>query len=333
MTTLATAYSSGRIATLPKIIGGRYGLSSKEFTPAMVKRIFDELKQSAPKQRFTIGINDDVSHTSLEYKDNYSIEPENVITALFFGLGADGTVGANKNTIKIIGDLPGFYAQGYFVYDSKKSGSQTVSHLRFGPAPIRAPYLVQQARFIGCHQFNFLFKSDILAQAAPEGVFLLNSPYGPGEVWDKLPRVVQEQIIGKFLSFYVIDASTVARDTGMGSRVNTILQTCFFALSGVLPQDEAIERIKEAIHKTYSKKGEDIVKKNFAAVDQTLENLHRVEVPREATGTLEMPPIVPPEAPDFVRRVTASMMAGTGDTLPVSLLPEDGTYPSGTTAW
>ncbi|MGR9044137.1 MAG: pyruvate:ferredoxin (flavodoxin) oxidoreductase [Gammaproteobacteria bacterium] len=331
--TLSEALSAGKLSALPKTIGGRYGLSSKEFTPAMVKGVFDELEKDQPKQRFTIGITDDVSHTSLDYDPAYSIEPENVISALFYGLGADGTVGANKNTIKIIGDLPGLYAQGYFVYDSKKSGSQTVSHLRFGPEPIRAPYLVQTARFIGCHQFNFLFKGDILAQAAPGSVFLLNSPYGPGEVWDRLPRYVQERIIDKRLAFYVIDASSVARDTGMGSRVNTILQTCFFALSGVLPKDQAVAKIKEAIKKTYSKKGEEIVHKNYAAVDRTLEHLYPVEIPAQATGTLAMPPIVPAEAPDFVKEVTAKMMAGLGDTLPVSRLPEDGTYPSGTTAW
>ena len=331
--TLSEAYSAGKRASLPKTIGGRYGLSSKEFTPAMVKGVFDELDKEQPKNRFTVGIDDDISYTSLDYDPAFNIEPDNVISALFYGLGADGTVGANKNTIKIIGDLPDFYAQGYFVYDSKKSGSQTVSHLRFGPEPIHAPYLVQTARFIGCHQFNFLFKTDILAQAAPESVFLLNSPYHAGEVWDRLPRYVQEQIIGKRLSFYVIDASAVARDAGMGSRVNTILQTCFFALSGVLPKDQAIAKIKETIKKTYSKKGEDVVQKNFAAVDQTLANLHRVEVPLQATGNLEMPPIVPAGAPDFVKEITAKMMAGLGDTLKVSQLPEDGTYPSGTTAW
>ncbi|WP_031433333.1 pyruvate:ferredoxin (flavodoxin) oxidoreductase [Methylomarinum vadi] len=331
--TLSEAIASNKLNALPKTIGGRYGLSSKEFTPAMVKGIYDELTKTQPNNRFTIGISDDVSQTSLDYDPSFSIEPSNVISALFYGLGADGTVGANKNTIKIIGELPGFYAQGYFVYDSKKSGSQTVSHLRFGPAPIRAPYLVQTAKFIGCHQFNFLFKTDILKQAAQESVFLLNSPYGPSDVWDRLPRHVQEQLIAKRLSFYVIDASAVARDTGMGSRVNTILQTCFFALSGVLPKDQAIAKIKETIKKTYSKKGEDVVQKNFAAVDQTLAHLHRVEVPRQVTGSLEMPAIVPTEAPDFVREVTAKMMAGLGDSLTVGQLPEDGTYPSGTTAW
>ncbi|GAB4265435.1 MAG: pyruvate:ferredoxin (flavodoxin) oxidoreductase [Methylomicrobium sp.] len=331
--TLAEAYGSGKLPSLPKTVGGRYGLSSKEFTPAMVKGIFDELKKAQPKNRFTIGILDDVSNTSLDYDPDFSIEPDNVIAALFYGLGADGTVGANKNTIKIIGDLPGYYAQGYFVYDSKKSGSQTVSHLRFGPEPIRAPYLVQRAQFIGCHQFNFLFKTDLLAQAAPNAVFLLNSPYGSDEVWSRLPRHVQRRIIEKNLVLYVIDAAKVAYDTGMGNRVNTILQTCFFALSGVLPRDEAIGKIKDAIKKTYIRKGEDVVAKNFAAVDRTLEHLYSVDVPEQVSSHLEMPPIVPAEAPDFVQRVTAKMMAGLGDELPVSLLPVDGTYPSGTTAW
>ena len=331
--TLSEAYSEGKLASLPKTVGGRYGLSSKEFTPAMVKGIFDELDKKQPKKRFTIGIRDDVSNTSLDYDTSFNIEPDTVIAALFYGLGADGTVGANKNTIKIIGDLPAFYAQGYFVYDSKKSGSQTVSHLRFGPEPIHAPYLVQTAQFIGCHQFNFLFKTDILAQAAPESVFLLNSPYGTDEVWDRLPRAVQDKIIDKRLSFYVIDASAVAHDTGMGSRINTILQTCFFALSAVLPKEQAITKIKEAIQKTYSKKGHEIVLKNYTAVDQTLKHLYLVKVPELATGNLEMPAIVPAEAPDFIRQVTAKMMAGLGDELPVSQLPSDGTYPSGTTAW
>ncbi len=333
VTTFAEAYNAGNLAIMPKTVGARYGLSSKEFTPAMVKSIFDELGKTQPKNHFTIGINDDVSHNSLDYDASFNIDSDKVISALFFGLGADGTVGANKNTIKIIGDLPEFYAQAYFVYDSKKSGSQTISHLRFGPEPIRAPYLVQTAQFIGCHQFNFLFKTDILAQAAPGSVFLLNSPYSAAEVWDRLPRYVQERIINKGLLFYVIDASTVALDTGMGSRVNTILQTCFFALSGVLPREEAIAKIKESIKKTYSRKGEEVVQKNYAAVDQTLANLFQVKVPEHVTSHIEMPLIVPVEAPPFVQEVTAKMMAGEGDSLSVSQLPIDGTYPSGTTAW
>lgn len=332
VTTFAEAYNDGKLANMPKTIGGRYGLSSKEFTPAMVKGIFDELGKAQPKNHFTVGIHDDVSHNSLDYNPAFTIDSDKVISALFFGLGADGTVGANKNTIKIIGELPDFYAQGYFVYDSKKSGSQTISHLRFGPEPIRAPYLVQTAQFIGCHQFNFLFKTDILAQAADNSVFLLNSPFAADEVWNHLPRYIQEKIISKHLSFYVIDASKVAFAADMGNRVNTILQTCFFALSGVLPREQAIAKIKETIKKTYSKKGEDVVLKNFAAVDQTLANLYQVNVPTQATSTLEMPPIVPMDAPEFVQEVTAKMMAGTGDQLTVSQLPLDGTYPSGTTA-
>ncbi len=333
VSTFAEAFNTDKLAKMPKTVGGRYGLSSKEFTPAMVRGIFDELLKAQPKSHFTIGINDDVSHSSLDYDPSFNIDSDKVISALFFGLGADGTVGANKNTIKIIGDLPGFYAQGYFVYDSKKSGSQTVSHLRFGPDPIHAPYLVQTAQFIGCHQFNFLFKTDILAQAAPGSVFLLNSPFPAEDVWAHLPRYVQERIINKGLSFYVIDASTVAQETGMGNRVNTILQTCFFALSGVLPRDQAIAKIKETIKKTYSKKGEEVVLQNYAAVDQTLAHLFQVQVPLEATSLVEMPLIVPVEAPRFVQEVTAKMMAGEGDQLAVSQLPLDGTYPSGTTAW
>jgi pyruvate-ferredoxin/flavodoxin oxidoreductase len=333
VTTFSEAFNSGRLVKLPKTVGGRYGLSSKEFTPAMVKGVFDELDKAQPKNHFTIGIVDDVTHNSVDYDPAFTIESDKVISALFFGLGADGTVGANKNTIKIIGELPDFYAQGYFVYDSKKSGSQTISHLRFGPEPIRAPYLVQTAQFIGCHQFNFLFKTDILAQAAHGSVFLLNSPFSVEEVWDHLPQYVQEQIIVKHLSFYVIDASKVAFETGMGNRVNTILQTCFFALSGVLPREQAIAKIKEAIKKTYSKKGEEIIKQNFAAVDQTLAHLYQVKIPLQVTSTLEMPSIVPIDAPPFVQEVIAKMMAGAGDQLTVSQLPMDGTYPSGTTAW
>ncbi|WP_017365058.1 pyruvate:ferredoxin (flavodoxin) oxidoreductase [Methylococcus capsulatus] len=316
-----------------RVIGGRYGLSSKEFTPAMAKAVLDELARPQPKNHFTVGIRDDVSHTSLDYDERFEIEPEDVVRALFFGLGADGTVGANKNSIKIIGESTPLYAQGYFVYDSKKSGSRTVSHVRFGPRPIESPYLIRSAGFIGCHQFNFVEKIDVLEHSRPGAVFLLNSPYGPDTVWDHLPRPVQERIIAQNIAFYVIDASKVAAESGMGGRTNTIMQTCFFALSGVLPREEAIERIKTSIRKTYGKKGEDVVKMNFAAVDHTLAHLYRVEVPARATSRLEMPPPVPPEAPDFVQRVTAAMMAGAGDTLPVSALPVDGTYPSGTTRW
>jgi len=327
------AYSSDKLSSMPRTIGGRYGLSSKEFTPAMVKSIFDELAKDQPKNHFTIGINDDVSHSSLDYDPAFNIEAESMISALFYGLGADGTVGANKNTIKIIGDLPDFYAQGYFVYDSKKSGSQTVSHLRFGPESIKAPYLVQNAGFIGCHQFNFIFKTDVLELADDGAVFLLNSPYSAEQVWDQLPANLQQQIISKGVAFYVIDGAKVARDAGMGNRVNTVLQTCFFALSGVLDREEAITKIKQAIKKTYSKKGEEIVKKNFAAVDQTLEHLHQVSVPAEVSSTLQKPDVVSSQAPDFVKQITARMMSGEGDQLAVSQLPIDGTYPSGTTQW
>ena len=318
---------------LPRVIGGRYGLSSKEFTPAMVKAVFDELDKAQPRNHFTVGINDDVSHTSLEYDPAFIIGSGASIRAMFFGLGADGTVGANKNSIKIIGSDPAFFAQAYFVYDSKKSGSQTVSHLRFGPQPIHAPYLIQSANFIACHQYNFLDKADVLRQAEDGATFLLNAPYGPDEIWDQLPRSVQERIIDRHLTFYVIDADRVARDSGMGGRINTVMQTCFFAISGVLPKAEAIERIKGAIRKTYGRKGEEIVAKNFQAVDQSLANLHPVKVPAQVSSVRELPPVVPEQAPEFVRQVTAMMMAGQGDDIPVSMLPVDGTYPTGTTQW
>ncbi len=334
--TLMEAHTAGTLPTptLPRVIGGRYGLSSKEFTPAMVKAVFDELRKDRPKNHFTVGINDDVTHTSLDVDSNFVIESDKVVRAMFFGLGADGTVGANKNSIKIIGDDPEFYAQGYFVYDSKKSGSQTVSHLRFGPDPIRAPYLVQSANFIGCHQFNFLDRGDVLNHAAPGAVFLLNtSPHEPEEGWDRLPRPVQEEIIAKKLKVYGINAEKVALDNGMGTRINTIMQTCFFAISGVLPRDKAIEKIKYSIKKSYMRKGEEVVRKNFEAVDNTLANLREITVPDRATSVRELPPTVPANAPDFVQRVTAMMMAGRGDELPVSALPVDGTYPSATTQW
>jgi pyruvate-ferredoxin/flavodoxin oxidoreductase len=335
VTAFAEAVTTGTLPTtgMPKIIGGRYGLSSKEFNPAMVKGVLDELKKDAPKNHFTLGIVDDIGHTSLDYDPSFSVEPDSVIRALFFGLGADGTVGANKNTIKIIGDDPEFYAQGYFVYDSKKSGSQTVSHVRFGPDPIRSSYLIQAANFIGCHQFNFVEKTDVLEKAAPGATFLLNSPHGKDEVWDKLPRAVQQQIIGKKLKFYVIDGAKVARETGMGTRTNTIMQTCFFAISGVLPRDQAIDKIKKSIKKTYGKKGDEVVQKNFEAVDHTLANLHEIKVPDDVSSILDMRPVVPDQAPEFVHKVTAMMMAGKGDSLPVGALPIDGTYPSGTTKW
>jgi len=335
VTVLAEAYANGSLPTqtLPRIIGGRYGLSSKEFTPAMAWAVLDELKKDAPKNHFTVGIHDDVSHTSLEYDPGFDIEPPEVVRALFIGLGADGTVGANKNSIKIIGESTPLHAQGYFVYDSKKSGSRTVSHVRFGPNPINSPYLIQHASFIGCHQFVFAEKIDVLENAGQGATFLLNSPYGPDEVWDKLPRSTQQQLIDKEIKFYVIDASKVARETGMGNRTNTIMQTCFFAISGVLPKDEAIAKIKESIKKTYGKKGEEVVKKNYQAVDQTVARLYKVELPTAASSAIDRPRVVSEKAPEFVQQVTAMMMAGQGDELPVSALPVDGTYPTGTTQW
>ncbi len=319
--------------TEPKVIGGRYGLSSKEFTPAMVKAVLDELKKDNPKNHFTVGINDDVTHTSLEVDDSFDIEKDSVVRAVFFGLGSDGTVGANKNSIKIIGGETDNYAQGYFVYDSKKAGAITISHLRFGPEPIRSAYLIKRANFVACHQFVFLEKYDVLEYAVPGAVFLLNSPYPHDQVWDHLPREVQQEIIEKKLKFYAIDAYKVAKATGMGVRINTIMQTCFFAISGVLPKDEAIAKIKEAIRKTYGKKGEEIVNKNFAAVDAALEHLHEISYPDKPTSTKTKPPIVPDYAPDFVKNVTAMMMKNKGDLLPVSAFTPDGTWPSGTTKW
>ncbi len=314
----------------PRMIGGRYGLSSKEFTPAMVKGIYDEMLKDQPKNHFTVGIIDDVTFTSLDYDPNFEIEDPEVVQSVFFGLGADGTVGANKNSIKIIGEETEYGAQGYFVYDSKKSGSVTISHLRFGPKPIRAPYLINQAKFVACHQFSFLERVDMLRYAAPGGVFLLNSIYGPEEVWDHLPVEVQKDIIKKKLRFYVIDAYEVAQQTGMGGRINTIMQTCFFAISGVLPRELAIAEIKKSIKKTYGKRGEAVVQKNFAAVDSTLENLFEVKVPAEVTSEFTRRPAVASEAPDFVRNTLGPMMIFEGDNVPVSAMPVDGTFPTGT---
>ncbi|MGD8778030.1 MAG: pyruvate:ferredoxin (flavodoxin) oxidoreductase [Ignavibacteria bacterium] len=318
---------------MPKIVGGRYGLSSKEFTPAMAKAVYDDLKKDAPKNHFTVGINDDVTNTSLEYDPNFIIEGDEVSRCMFFGLGADGTVGANKNSIKIIGEETDNYAQGYFVYDSKKSGSTTTSHLRFGPNPIKSTYLIQTSNFIGCHQFGLLEKFDVLGKIVEGGTFLLNSTYGTDEVWDKLPKKVQQEIIDKKLNFYVIDGYSVAKETGMGARINTIMQTCFFAISGILEKDEAIAKIKEAIKKTYGAKGEEVVKKNFNAVDQTLAHLHKIDVPSAVSSDLELPPIVSDEAPDYVKEVLARMMEGKGDDVKVSQMPIDGTFPSATTQW
>jgi pyruvate-ferredoxin/flavodoxin oxidoreductase len=330
---LAEAHSAGDRAVLPTVIGGRYGLGSKEFTPGMVAGIFAELARDRPRSRFTIGITDDVTGTSLPYDAGLDIESPQTIRAVFFGLGSDGTVGANKNTIKILGADPRLHAQGYFVYDSKKSGSQTVSHLRFGPAPIRAPYLVGQAGFVGCHHFGLLDRVDVLDRAAPGATLLLNCPHPAADVWDALPRPVQEQILAKAIDVYTIDADRVAREAGLAGRTNTVLQTCFFAISGVLPREEAITAIKAAITKTYGRRGTEVVARNHAAVDRAVSALHRVEVPKRVTATRDLPPIVPAHAPEFVRGVTATMMAGRGDDLPVSALPVDGTYPSGTTAF
>jgi pyruvate-ferredoxin/flavodoxin oxidoreductase len=317
----------------PVVIGGRYGLSSKEFNPAMVKAVFAELLKETPKPHFTIGIEDDVTRLSLPYDPAFNIEADDVVRAVFFGLGADGTVGANKNSIKIIGEDTPNYAQGYFVYDSKKAGSITVSHLRFGPRPIRSSYLINQANLVACHHFGFLEKIRVLDLAEEGGVFLLNAPYPPEEVWGHLPRETQEDLIAKKLRFFVIDAYDVANRTGMGVRINTVMQTCFFAISGVLSREEAIGHIKEAIRKTYGKRGEEIVRKNFQAVDDTLAHLHEVKVPEAVTSALRMRPPVPEEAPDFVRRVTALLMAGKGDLLPVSAFPVDGTWPVDTIKW
>ncbi|BAZ23851.1 pyruvate flavodoxin/ferredoxin oxidoreductase domain-containing protein [Kalymmatonema gypsitolerans NIES-4073] len=339
---------SGRISPDLKIVGGRYGLSSKEFTPAMVQAVFANLAQAKPKNHFTIGINDDVSYTSLAFDPNFSIEPDNVVRAMFYGLGSDGTVGANKNSIKIIGEETDNYAQGYFVYDSKKSGSITVSHLRFGSQPIRSTYLIDQANFIGCHQWVFLERIDVLKAAVVGATFLLNSPYNADTVWEYLPVEVQKQIIDKQLKFYVIDANQVARESGMGNRINTIMQVCFFALAGVLPQEEAIAKIKQAIEKTYGKKGAEVVRKNLEAVDRTLDNLHKVQVETreisETRETRETGEIIssspssphsqfPVSAPEFVREVLGKIMSWQGDELPVSALPADGTFPTGTAKW
>ncbi len=327
--------AEGRLpfAKFPKVIGGRYGLSSKEFTPAMVKAVYDELKKDKSKNHFTVGINEDVTNTSLDLDPNFSTESNDVVRAMFFGLGADGTVGANKNSIKIIGEETENYAQGYFVYDSKKSGSMTISHLRFGKKPIHSTYLISQANFIACHQMVFLEKVDVLKNAQEGATFLLNSPYSKEETWDKLPKKVQQEIIDKKLKFYVIDAYHVAKETGMGVRINTIMQTCFFAISGVLPREEAIAKIKETIKKTYGKKGEQIVQMNYNAVDQTLANLHELKIPAKVSSSISMKPAVPVEAPDFVQEVTAMIISGRGDEIPTSKLPIDGTFPTGTTQW
>jgi pyruvate-ferredoxin/flavodoxin oxidoreductase len=330
---LSDAHGAGEREVMPTVVGGRYGLSSKEFTPGMVAGVLEELARQRPKRRFTIGINDDVSHTSLPYDPSLDIEPKETVRAVFFGLGSDGTVGANKNTIKILGDAANLHAQGYFVYDSKKSGSVTVSHLRFGPRSIRAPYLVSAASFVGCHQFGLIERDEVLDRAAHGATLLLNCRHRPDQVWDDLSRPVQDKIIAKEIKLYAIDAGKIAREAGLGGRTNTVLQTCFFAISDVMERDRAIEAIKASIRKTYGKRGEEVVNRNLEAVDNSLAGLRRVDVPDRASSTLEPPELVPADAPEFVRTVTATMMAGRGDDLPVSALPADGTYPSGTTRY
>ena len=315
------------------IVGGRYGLSSKEFTPAMVKAVYDNLAAAETKNHFTIGIEDDVTHTSLKYDPEFSIEPDNVVRAMFYGLGADGTVGANKNSIKIIGENTDNYAQGYFVYDSKKSGAMTVSHLRFGPEPIHSSYLISKANFVACHQWIFLERYDMLSTLVPGGVFLLNSPFDKDEVWSRLPREMQEQLIAKKAKFYVIDAYKVAQESGMGSRMNTIMQVCFFAISKVLPREQAIEAIRDSIRHSYGKKGEEVVNKNLKAVDETLAHLHEVAIPETANSEIVVPPPFAATAPKYERDVLGTIYAGHGDMLPVSAFPSDGTFPTGTAKW
>lgn len=328
-----THNNKGKFGKLPVIVGGRYGLSSKEFTPAMIKGIYEELNKEEPRHGFTVGIIDDVTHTSIDYDADFDIENENTIRALFYGLGSDGTVGANKNTIKIIGTETDNYAQGYFVYDSKKSGSMTVSHVRFGKDPIKAPYLITKANFLGVHQFVFLESFDIIKNLVEGGTLLINSPYSKDETWNHLPKIAQQHIIDKKLKVYVIDAYAVAKETGMGSRMNTILQTCFFSISGVLPKEEAVEKIKESIKKTYGKKGDKIVQMNYNAVDKALENLHEMRTDSSVTSTIELKPAIAPGAPAFVQDVTSMIIDGKGDEIPVSKMPADGTWPTATTQW
>ena len=332
--TLAQAAAAGEIS-MPKILGGRYGLSSKEFTPGMVKAVFDNAVSANPVNGFSVGVNDDVTHKSLAYDDSIDTEGKDVVRAVFFGLGADGTVGANKNSIKIIAEDAGKYGQGYFVYDSRKSGSMTTSHLRFSDNPIKSAYLINKADFVACHQFQFMNKVDILGIAKPGATFLLNAPYDANEVWNHLTYEVQKQIIDKKLKFYTINAVEVARETGMGQRINTIMQACFFAISNILPREQAIAEIKNAIKKTYSKKGDAIVQKNFAAVDASLAHMHEVVIPAEPTSTLHTALPVPTDAPEFIQKVTGEIIAGRGEQLPVSAFADvvDGTWPTGTTQY
>jgi pyruvate-ferredoxin/flavodoxin oxidoreductase len=338
VTAISEAYTGGtnKFSGMPRVVGGRYGLSSKEFTPGMVKGVFDELNKDQPKNHFTIGIYDDLGHTSLEWDEDFRTDAGNGMRrCMFYGLGSDGTVGANKNTIKIMGEETELYGQGYFVYDSKKAGAATISHLRFSPRAIHSPYLIgnNEANFIGCHQPIFLERYELLEHAAEHAVFLVNTATPPDRAWQSLTRKMQQQIIDKQIEFYVIDAYAIAKQTGMGNRINTIMQTCFFAISGVLPRDVAIEKIKLAAKKSYSKKGAAVVEANWKAIDETIANLHKVDVAKTVSSTHEMPEAVPAYAPEFVRRVTAEILSGRGDRLPVSALPDDGTWPSGTAMW
>ncbi len=331
---ISEKFSQGELKfNYPKITGGRYGLSSKEFTPAMVKSVFDNLDKEKPKNHFTIGINEDVTNSSLDFDPSFSVEAEETFRGMFYGLGADGTVGANKNSIKIIGEGTDYNAQGYFVYDSKKSGSMTISHLRFGPKPIKSTYLINTPKFIACHQNVFLEKIDMLNEAAEGSTFLLNTKLSKDDVWNSLPENVQKDLIAKKMKFYVIDAYKVANETGMGARINTIMQTCFFAISNIFPKEEAISMIKDSIKKTYGAKGDKIVQMNFDAVDKTVENLHEVTIPGKVTSTLQLQPAVSGNAPKFVMDVTAKIIEGKGDDLPVSKFPVDGTFPLSTTKW
>ncbi len=335
VTALAEARVDGEspFAAEPRVVAGRYGLSSKEFTPAMVKAVFDELGKNKPRHHFTLGIVDDVTHRSLPFDPSFRTEGEDVSSSLFYGLGADGTVGANKNSIKIIGQETDRYVQGYFVYDSKKSGAITVSHLRSSPRPIRSAYLVDRASFVACHQFEFVDKIDVLEYAATGAVFLLNAPFTADAVWDQLPREMQQQIVEKRIRFFAIDAFALAKQVGMGGRINTIMQTCFFGISGILPRDEAIGHIKKSIEKTYGKRGPEVVRRNCEVVDLALAHLHEVKAKDAPTATRTRPPLVSERAPDFVQKVTAVMLAGKGDLLPVSAFPVDGTWPMGTAKW
>ena len=334
-TAIGEAVSGGlaKMKDYPVIVGGRYGLGSYEFTGAMAKSVFDNLKEKSPKNHFTVGINDDVTHTSLPFDPSFSTEPQGVHRAMFYGLGADGTIGANKNSIKIIGKATDNYVQGYFVLDSKKSGSITISHLRFGKKPIKSTYLISKASFLACHKFSFLAKYDMLSQADDGAVFLLNSPFGKDEVWAQIPVEVQKQIIDKKLRFYVIDGTKVADEVGLRGRINITMQTAFFLISGVLPEEKALELIRHAIEDTYGNKGRDVVEMNLKAVETARTRMEKVDYPSKPSGTLHMLPPVPAEAPEFVRTVTAEIIAGRGETLPVSRLPDDGTWPTGTTKW